>query len=190
MSDDKKVFEVRPALFSAGRVSITYEAFQGLKEAGLNPADVIGRHTRGDFCGAPVKWMQKNWDRLHGQESYPVMSVYDLSPGAEKVCVATEADFSKTSISLWPSGDRNAPLLPVHMAEEMYTREMDSKPGVKAHELMNRMGEGTRSKERSAQEGKDAQGVASVKSRGEVSLERSARAARNCYPTVNFKAER
>ena len=142
MSDDKKVFELRPALFSAGRVSITYEAFQGLKEAGLNPADVIGRHTRGDFCAAPVEWMQKNWDRLHGLENSPVMSVYDLSPGGRMVCVGTEADFSRTSICLWPSGDRNAPLLPVQMAEEMYRRERDSKPlGAKAQELLDRMGQ-------------------------------------------------
>src|SRR5580700_1604361 len=108
-----KVHELKPRLFDAGEVSITAEAFQRLKEAQVEPELLLERHTRGDWSGAPVKWIEKNYLRFRGVKDYPVMSVYQLHPSENRVCVATDADLSKTSITNWPNGDHKAPLLPL-----------------------------------------------------------------------------
>ena len=103
-----KVQELRPALFNAGEVTITIEAFDRLKQAGVNPRQLVDRHTRGDWSGAPVKWIEKNHQRLHGGSDCPVMSVYQLHPSEKRVCVATAPDLLKTSITNWPDGDQKA----------------------------------------------------------------------------------
>src|SRR5579864_3600198 len=97
-----KIQELRPALFSAGEVRITAEAYARVREAGIEPQMLIERHTRGDWSGAPVKWIEKNYLRLRGVTDYPVMTVYQLHPSENRVCVASAADFSDTTITNWP----------------------------------------------------------------------------------------
>jgi hypothetical protein len=136
-----KVHELKPRLFDAGEVSITAEAFQRLKEAQVEPELLLERHTRGDWSGAPVKWIEKNYLRFRGVKDYPVMSVYQLHPSENRVCVATDADLSKTSITNWPNGDHKAPLLPLKAMEAGYqvTKRAIEK-GSFARDLMDRMG--------------------------------------------------
>jgi len=106
-----KVHELKPRLFDAGQVSITAEAFQRLKEAGVEPQNLLERHTRGDWPGYRVKWVEKG---------YQIWSVYRLHPTENKVGLITDADFSKTRIINWPDGTHNAPLLPLNAMEAGY----------------------------------------------------------------------
>jgi hypothetical protein len=105
-----KIHEMNPRLFGAGQVSITAEAFQRIKEAQAEPQQLLERHTRGDWSGGPVKWIERNHLRFRGAKDYPVMTVYQLHPSENRVCVATEADLSKTTITNWPDGDSQGAL--------------------------------------------------------------------------------
>src|ERR1700722_3629018 len=102
------VHELNPPLFDAGEVSITAEAFQRLKEAGVEAEKLLERHTRGDWPRHRVKCVEKG---------YPIWSVYRLHPTENKIGLVTDADFSKTRIINWPDGTRNAPLLPLKAVE-------------------------------------------------------------------------
>jgi hypothetical protein len=124
-----KIHELRPRLFDAGLVSITAEAFQRLKEAGVEPQKLLERHTRGDWPGYRVKWVEKG---------YPIWSVYRLHPTGNKVGLVTDADFSKTRIINWPDGTNQAPLLPLKAMEaghEVTKRAMEK--GSFARSLMD-----------------------------------------------------
>lgn len=136
-----RIHELRRALFSPGEVSITLEAYVRIKDAGLEPQQLIERHTRGDWSGGPVKWIEKNHLRFQGVKEYPVMSVYQLHPSEDRVCVGTEADFSKTYVSNWPDGDHHAPLLPLKQAEAIYERQkLELSNSASARErVMNRL---------------------------------------------------
>jgi hypothetical protein len=89
----------------------------------MEPKALIERHTRGDWSGGPVKWIEKNHLRFRGVNDYPVMSVYQLHPSESRVCVATEADFSKTSITNWPDGSRDAESMPLTHAAAEYEKQ-------------------------------------------------------------------
>jgi hypothetical protein len=102
------VHELKPRLFDSGEVSITAEAFQRLKEAQVEPELLLERHTRGDWRGGPVKWIERG---------YPVWSVYQLHPSEHRVCLITDQDFSRTKIINWPDGTNQAPLLPLKAME-------------------------------------------------------------------------
>jgi hypothetical protein len=102
-----KIHELKPRLFETGEVSITAEAFQRLKEAGVEPQKLLERHTRGDWLGYRVKWVEKG---------YPIWSVYRLHPTENRVGLVTDADFSKTRIINWPDAT-DAPLLPLKAME-------------------------------------------------------------------------
>lgn len=119
MRDDGKVKPLRLVLFSPGEITITPEAFQSLKDVGLRPSDLIGRHIRGDWDGAPVKWMVKNEESLSGGEKSPIMSVYQLHPTETRICVGTTIDHSGTSVTVWPRVNGHGPLMPVDMAERV-----------------------------------------------------------------------
>jgi len=119
MKDDGRIRPLKSALFAPGRVTITPEAFQCLKDAGLTPADLVHRHTRGDWDGAPVKWIARNHDVVHGGEEGPVMSVYRLHPGETRICVGTTSDRSGTSLAVWPQPDGHRPAVPVETAERI-----------------------------------------------------------------------
>lgn len=127
-----KVHELKPRLFEAGRVSVTTEAFQRLKEAHVEPQQLLERHTRGDWPRGPVKWIERD---------YPFWSVYTLHPSEHRVCLVTEPDFSGTRIINWPDGTRDAPLLPLKAMEAGYQvtkRAMEK--GSFARSVMDRMG--------------------------------------------------
>lgn len=136
----RKVVELRPAMFSAGEVLVTREAFEKLREVGLRPEDVVNRHVRGDWDGAAVKWIERNELRRGGVTDWPVMSVYQLHPSETRVCVATEADLSKTGIEIWPVGDTRPPFVTVKAAEERYEQERNgpAQPGSEARKLLDR----------------------------------------------------
>ena len=118
-----RIHELRRALFSPGAVSITMEAYRRIKDAGLEPQQLIERHTRGDWSGAPVQWIEQNHLRFQGVKEYPVMSVYQLHPSEDRICVGTDADFSKTDVRNWPDGDHHAPLLPLKQAKAVYEQQ-------------------------------------------------------------------
>jgi hypothetical protein len=140
-----KVLELRPVLFSPGEVTITAEAYARIREAGLQPQSLLERHTRGDWSGGPVKWIEKNHLRFRGLKGYPVMSVYQLYPSENRVSVGTEADFSKTSITNWPDGTRNAELLPLSEAATKYDKERSpGTPGGFARNLLDGFGAASR----------------------------------------------
>jgi hypothetical protein len=120
----EKVAPLKPVLFSSGEVTISPEAFQGLRNVGLKPSDLIDRHTRGDWDGAPVKWMAKNEETLSGGEPWPIMSVYQLHPGETRVCVGTNVDRSETSITVWPQPEGHRPPIPVKEAERVSKEEL------------------------------------------------------------------
>ena len=103
-----KIHELNPRLFEVGKVSITAEAFQRLKEAGVEAQKLLERHMRGDWPGYRAKWVEKG---------YPIWSVYRLHPAENKVGLITDADFSNTRIVNWPDATRDAPLLPLKAME-------------------------------------------------------------------------
>jgi hypothetical protein len=115
----EKVIPIKPVLFSPGEVTISPEAFQSLRDVGLKPSDLIDRHTRGDWDGAPVKWMARNDETMAGGERWPIMSVYQLHPTETRVCVGTNVERSETSITVWPRPDGYRPPIPVKEAERV-----------------------------------------------------------------------
>src|SRR5271154_7220660 len=101
MGNDK-VKPLKMALFSTGEITISPEAFQCLKGAGLTPADLVNRHTQGDWDGGPVKWIVRNHDVVHGGQEGPIMSVYQLHPSETRISVGTTSNRSCTSLTVWP----------------------------------------------------------------------------------------
>jgi len=127
-----KIHDLKPRLFEAGEVSITAEAFQRIKAAGVEPQQLLERHTRGDWPGYRVKWIEKG---------YPIWSVYRLHPTENRVGVVTDADFSKTRIINWPDATHQAPLLPLKAMEaghQVTKRSMEK--GSFARSLMDGIG--------------------------------------------------
>jgi hypothetical protein len=119
MKDEGKVAPLKAALFSPGEVTISPEAFQSIKDAGLTPADLVGRHAHGDWEESPGKWIARNHDIVSGTEDGPLMSVYRLYPGETRICVGTTSDRSGTEITVWPKREGHRTPVPVETAERM-----------------------------------------------------------------------
>jgi hypothetical protein len=110
----QKVYELKQRLFEPGEIKITAEAFHRLKEAGLEPRQLIERHTCGDWdwSESPARWLvEKSGIQAATDGRHPVSSVYQMYPSESCVSVQTNADFSKTRITNWPDGNPNSPLL-------------------------------------------------------------------------------
>jgi hypothetical protein len=119
MNDDDKVKPLKTALFSPGEITISPEAFQWLRDAGLTPADLVNRHTQGEWDGGPVKWIARNHDVIYGRQEGPIMSVYQLHPSEIRVCVSTTNNRAGTSLTVWPEPDGHRAAVPIDVAERL-----------------------------------------------------------------------
>ncbi len=86
------------ALFSLGRVVTTPGALDLLRETGINPAELLGRHAAGDWGEVPLEDACEN--ELSLREEFRIVSSYPLGDADAKVWIITEADRSSTCILL------------------------------------------------------------------------------------------
>jgi hypothetical protein len=119
MKDAQNVTPLKRALFSPGEITISPEAFQSIRDAGLTPADLVRRHTQGDWDEGPGKWIARNHEIVSGREDGPVMSIYRLYPGETRICVGTTTDRSGTELTVWPKPDGHRAPVPVETAERI-----------------------------------------------------------------------
>jgi hypothetical protein len=84
-------------LFELGRLAATPGALALLASAGQNPAELLDRHTSGDWGEIPPEDAREN--KLSVREGFRILSSYPVGAG-EKVWIITEADRSSTCILL------------------------------------------------------------------------------------------
>ena len=80
-----------PVRFNLGHVVATPGALEVLRDGGITPLDLLGRHARGDWGDMNPEDLQANEQAL-GNGSR-IFFVYKLA-GGEKIWIITEADRS------------------------------------------------------------------------------------------------
>jgi hypothetical protein len=88
------------ALFSLGRIVATPGALELLRESGTKPAELLDRHTAGDWGEVPPEDAREN--ELSIREGFRIVSSYLVgdSEAGGKVWIITEADRFSTCILL------------------------------------------------------------------------------------------
>ncbi len=84
-------------LFALGQLVTTPGALDALVAAGLNPADLISRHEKGDW--GDLETADKAENDRSVKRQLRILSAYDITPEV-KVWVITEADRSTTTLLL------------------------------------------------------------------------------------------
>ncbi len=87
----------QPPLFPLGQVVATPGALAALHEAGQTPAELLRRHSVGDWGELPAEDIREN--ELSLQEGYRLLSAYTLASG-QRLWIITEADRSATTLLL------------------------------------------------------------------------------------------
>jgi hypothetical protein len=84
-------------LFELGQIVGTPGALQALKEAELDPVELLVRHVTGDWGNVPDEDKEEN--DLSVQRGLRILSAYELETGA-KIWLITEWDRSVTTLLL------------------------------------------------------------------------------------------
>jgi hypothetical protein len=85
-------------LFPLGRIVATPGALALLTDASVNPAELLGRHQRGDWCEGPPEDVREN--ELSLGSGFRILSSYRVGNQGAKIWIITEADRSSTCLLL------------------------------------------------------------------------------------------
>jgi len=80
--------------FSLGRIVATPGAIERMEHDGIDPAELLARHVRGDWGDLPPEDAQEN--ELSVREGFRILSSYGA--GERRIWVITEADRSVTTL--------------------------------------------------------------------------------------------
>jgi len=83
-------------LFELGRVVATPGAIAVMVCAGINAAELLDRHVRGDWGDVPAEDAREN--ELALREGFRILSAYGDETRGERLWIITEADRSVTTI--------------------------------------------------------------------------------------------
>jgi hypothetical protein len=85
-------------LFPLGSIVATPGALALLTDAGVNPAELLQRHRRGDWGDVPLEDAREN--ELSVGKGFRILSSYRVGNKGARIWIITEADRSSTCLLL------------------------------------------------------------------------------------------